>query len=68
MTCPNCGYCPHCGRQALAPYPYVQPPFVQPVAPTPYPWGQVWTSPLSTAASAIGNTTTFTVNPNASQT
>lgn len=28
MTCPNCGYCPHCGRQNLMPYnPWPQPPY-----------------------------------------
>ena len=26
-TCPNCGYCPHCGRGGYRTYPY-QPPYV----------------------------------------
>lgn len=37
-SCPNCGYCRHCGRGGYntQPYPYYRP------WPT-YPWGQTWT-------------------------
>lgn len=31
-TCPNCGYCPHCGRRNAAPnWPYAQPYYPQPI-------------------------------------
>lgn len=39
-TCPNCGYCEHCGR-ASAPAP--QPVWVWPSYPPQYPW---WTTPV----------------------
>lgn len=26
MTCPNCGFCPSCGRSNIGPLPYVPPP------------------------------------------
>jgi len=35
MTCPNCGYCPNCGRSG---YPYNRP-YIQPWYPyRPVPW------------------------------
>jgi hypothetical protein len=38
--CPNCGYCPNCGRKnaaPLIPYPYFVP-YYQPAFPPMYPW------------------------------
>lgn len=36
--CPACGYCPHCGRRDIAPYPYRPIPFpVEPYPARPYP-------------------------------
>lgn len=38
--CPNCGYCPHCGRSNLLPY-KVQPVWIPPM--TPYsPYNPCW--------------------------
>lgn len=53
-TCPNCGYCPTCGRHN----PYIpQPPYQPSVLPV-YPWG----SPIITCdASKIGIGTTNVV-------
>ena len=53
MTCPNCGYCPHCGRSAQPPY-YGYP--------QPYYHGPVWVSPTyqlqTTSGGALGGTFT----------
>lgn len=52
--CPNCGYCPHCGRgYHTQPYsPYVSPPLTWPTTPYPNPW-IVW-------CGDTGTSTTFT--------
>ncbi len=43
MTCPNCGYCPHCGRGGH----HFQPPYV--------PYQPVWISQPNTAGGMIGS-------------
>lgn len=69
-TCPNCGYCPHCGRGAQ-----MVPMYPQPIYPRPWPGGGWWgiypphdwiwnsetvTGTVAAGTSSIsGNVTTF---------
>lgn len=65
--CPNCGYCPHCGRAAaptVVPVP-VYPPWYWPTVPYPYPY---WIGTIPSTTGTIvsndisGNTTTTIKN------
>jgi hypothetical protein len=69
-TCPNCGYCPHCGRSAQPVYPPTFVPYWPPTLPVyPSPWWQVppmgptWTTGTITAGDNVTydlSNTTFT--------
>ena len=57
-TCPNCGYCPHCGRGGQQFYPYPEPwPWWRPTSP-PYPWRVTW----SNESGSIGTDTQTITN------
>ncbi len=65
-ACPNCGYCPHCGRSDQHP-PVIPAPYPAPVPfrplPRPYPYwygeGKVWSGGSSVAPRfGSGNSTT----------
>lgn len=59
-TCPNCGYCKHCGRGGYITAPWVSPRY--PIYPTYLP--PPWTYPTWTTADIPmgGSGTTFTVS------
>jgi hypothetical protein len=50
-VCPNCGYCPHCGRGGYHTYPYW---LYQPCWTQPYIWG--------TTTTGVGGTTSKNLN------
>jgi len=63
-ACPNCGYCPHCGRSDRQP-PVIPAPYPVPVPARPYPYWyrhpEVWSGGDSTATPRFfgkGNSTT----------
>ena len=56
-TCPNCGYCPHCGRRDAAPMPYPHPVYPAPWIYPRYVPGPTWISqPNTTIGTGHGTT------------
>ena len=49
-VCPNCGYCPHCGRGGYRPMPWYPQPY--------WPW-YIWTTTPTGAAKPITITNTY---------
>jgi hypothetical protein len=56
MSCPNCGYCPHCGRSDQPWYP--NPYYPGPSYPS-YPWGQTPGGVAPLTIGTIGTGLTF---------
>lgn len=50
-ACPNCGYCPHCGRGGAHPAPYYPAPYYPGPYTAPYPWPQPYTITLDSGTS-----------------
>lgn len=63
-SCPNCGYCPHCGRGGYRTMPLYPPAYPSPA----YPWypGPIWISSITSGASldytpaTVGSNITWT--------
>ena len=55
-VCPDCSYCPHCGRGGYRTSPFWQPPFTYPYQPNTYPYwntGGTWTIGTTTGTTTV---------------